>query len=377
MKVSGRKLIPVADAIATPFVFPAAWLLRKIRAVGVERLPSCKSALLRMGVFPLRDHYYEPQFDLRNLHRPLTEERPLPGIEWNVHEQLALLESLSFADELVDTPFEKPDTRRFYLDNASFGSGDAEFWYQLVRLKKPRRIFEIGSGNSSLVAMEAIRRNMEQDGTYACKHVCIEPYEMPWLEETTASVIRKRVEDIDVAFFSELVEDDVLFIDSSHVIRPEGDVLFEYLELLPTLSRGVIVHLHDIFSPRNYPREWLVDQVRFWNEQYLLEAFLTDNDSWSIIGSLNYLRHHHYDRLKRVAPFMTQAREPGSFYIQKRTGHSLLRASSGATAAASLDARPGTEAFSADRQGLQHHQAVHTPAWILAALSDVTYHSTR
>ncbi len=111
--------------------------------------------------------------------------------------------------------------------------------------------------------------------------------------------MRQKVKDVDVVFFSALEENDILFIDSSHMIRPEGDVLFEYLELLPTLKPGVLVHVHDIFTSRNYPREWLQDEVRMWNEQYLLEAFLTHNRNWKIIGALNYLRHNHYDNLKR------------------------------------------------------------------------------
>ena len=102
------------------------------------------------------------------------------------------------------------------------------------------------------------------------------------------------------------------------MIKPDGDVLFEYLELLPTLKPGVIVHVHDIFSPCNYPEPWLVDRVRLWNEQYLLEAFLTDNSTWRPIGALNDLHHNHYDALKSVAPFLTPEREPGSFYIQRR-----------------------------------------------------------
>jgi hypothetical protein len=101
------------------------------------------------------------------------------------------------------------------------------------------------------------------------------------------------------------------------MIRPQGDVLFEYLELLPTLKKGVIVHIHDIFSPSNYPQQWLEHEVKFWNEQYLVEAFLSHNKSWKVIGALNYLRHHHYDRLKEVAPFIEPEREPGSLYIQR------------------------------------------------------------
>jgi hypothetical protein len=311
-----RGLLPVIDLVLTPVVYPAAWLLRQIRAVGVDRMPLCRSALLKMGVFPIRSHYYEPQFDMSALAHGLDEPRPLPGIDWNVQEQIALLNSMSFADELADTPREKAEDLTFYLNNGSFGSGDAEFWYQLVRLKKPRRIFEVGSGNSTLAAIQAIRRNQAEDPGYACKHVCIEPYEAPWLERSGTSVVRSKVEELDISFFSELAENDVLFIDSSHMIRPEGDVLFEYLELLPTLQKGVIVHIHDIFSPRNYLADWLVEKVLFWNEQYLLEAFLTHNSSWAIIGALNYL---HHNRLEAAAPFLTREREPGSFYIQKRT----------------------------------------------------------
>jgi hypothetical protein len=228
-----------------------------------------------------------------------------------------MLDTFSFSHELSDIPQDKPDTLEFYLRNGAFESGDAEYWYQLIRSMRPRRTFEIGGGNSTLLAIRAIRRNHEQDPHYRCKHVCIEPYEKPWLEETGVSVVRQRVEELSLEFFSELGDHDILSIDSSHMIRPQGDVLFEYLELLPSLNKGVIVHMHDIFSPKNYPKEWLEDQVRFWNEQYMLEAFLSHNNNWKIIGAVNYLRHHHYEKLKSVAPFLTPDREPGSFYIQK------------------------------------------------------------
>ena len=91
----------------------------------------------------------------------------------------------------------------------------------------------------------------------------------------------------------------------------------EILEILPDLAPGVIVHFHDIFSPRDYPRQWIVDEVRLWNEQYMLEAFLTHNGSWSIIAALNYLHHSHRQELVAACPLLTSAREPGSFYIVK------------------------------------------------------------
>ena len=312
-----KKILPVVDIMLVPFAYPAAWLLKNIRRAGVHRLPLCKSALMNVGVFPIRNHYYEPQFDNRCPKLAFSEDRKLPGIDWNVSGQLEVLGRFTFAHELLDVPQEKPESTIFYLNNSTFESGDAEYWYQLIRTIKPKRIFEIGSGNSTLMAIRAIDRNHEDDPSYRCEHICVEPYEMPWLEKTSVSVVRQKVEDLAASFFSKLQENDILFIDSSHIIRPQGDVLFEYLELLPSLNKGVIVHVHDIFSPKNYLVQWLQDEVRFWNEQYLLEAFLTNNSNWRIIGAVNYLHHHHYEKLKSVAPLLSPKREPGSFYIQK------------------------------------------------------------
>jgi hypothetical protein len=295
----------------------AAWTLKIVRRAGVHRLPACRNVLLRVGVFPIRNHYYEPQFDYRNKRRPLSDVRTLPGIDWNLKEQLSLLENFVYADELADLSQDKPHNLGFYLGNDSFLSGDAEYWYQLIRTFKPVRIFEIGSGNSTLMAIRAIQKNRSDNPQYECKHVCIEPYEQPWLEETGVIVRRELIEEVDLSFFSELKENDVLFIDSSHIIRPQGDVLFEYLELLPRLNEGVIVHIHDIFSPRNYPTDWLEEKVLFWNEQYLLESFLSHNRDWKILCALNYLHHQHYEKIKAVAPFLTPDREPGSLYMQK------------------------------------------------------------
>ncbi|WP_407931293.1 class I SAM-dependent methyltransferase [Ignavibacterium album] len=317
MKRLIKKLLPVADTMLMPFVYPAAWLLKNIRRAGIHRLPLCKSALMNVGVFPIRNHYYEPQFDNRTPKLDFSLDRNLSGINWNISGQLELLERFIYSRELEDIPKENPEPLKFFLNNGAFEFGDAEYWYQLIRTIKPRRIFEVGSGYSTLMAINAIAQNQADDSNYKCEHICIEPYEMPWLEKSGVSVVRSKVEDIELSFFSKLYENDILFIDSSHIIRPQGDVLFEYLELLPSLRKGVIVHLHDIFSPKNYPKQWLQDEIRFWNEQYLLEAFLTYNNTWKVIGALNYLHHNHYEKLRRVAPFLTPEREPGSFYIQK------------------------------------------------------------
>lgn len=312
-----EKLVPALDLFLCPFVYCCALLLKLVRRLGVKRLPHSKGMLLRAGCFPVRDHYYEPSFRNEPIRELLQVERRLPGIDWNDVGQLELLASFSYNSELATLPRQKRGDFEFYLDNGAFGSGDAEYWYNVIRFKKPKRIIEVGSGFSTRMARRALNANKREDPDYACEHILIEPYEHDWLEELGVTVIREKVECCDMQMFKELGANDILFIDSSHMIRPRGDVLFEYLEILPMLNDGVIVHIHDIFSPRDYPAEWVVDEVRFWNEQYLVEAFLTLNKDWKIIGALNFLRRHHFEDLKAKCPFLTEDRDPGSFYIQR------------------------------------------------------------
>ena len=317
MKRALQRSMPAFDILLAPIAYCCALILRLVRRAGVERLPHSKAMLLRAGCFPVRAHYYEPAFRNESLRELLSTERDLPGIDWNSEGQLQLLKSFSYDSELVGLPRKDPGGYEFYVDNRAFESGDAEYWYNLIRFKKPKRIIEVGSGFSTRMARRALAMNEREDPQYACEHILIEPYEHEWLDELGCTVIREKVESSDMQMFKKLEADDILFIDSSHIIRPRGDVLFEYLEILPLLDVGVIVHVHDIFSPRDYPAEWIVDEVRFWNEQYLLEAFLTLNTDWKIIGALNFLRHGYYEELKSKCPFLTEDREPGSFYIQR------------------------------------------------------------
>ncbi|HET7268579.1 MAG TPA: class I SAM-dependent methyltransferase [Oleiagrimonas sp.] len=311
------KCIPLLDVLLALVVFPAALVMKLVRRMGVQRMPVCKKALLGAGVFPVLDHYYEPQFDFRDLKQDLSEKRALPGIDWNVSSQLDFLGHLAFAAELENVPAAKIDVLEFHHNNGAFEFGDADMWYQVIRSMKPRKIVEIGSGHSTLMATRAIKRNREDMSGYACDHVCIEPYEMPWLDQLDVSVVRSKVEDVDMSVFTGLGDGDLLFIDSSHIIRPQGDVLFEYLEILPRLGKGVVVHIHDIFTPRDYPEQWIKGEVRMWNEQYLLEAFLTHNASWEVLGSVNYLHGNHYDQFKKISPSSTPQRGGGSIYLRK------------------------------------------------------------
>lgn len=318
MKPLLKLVCAILDLCLAPFVLPAAFLMKAVRRLGVERLPVSRAALSAAGVFPVADHYYEPLINFSQLFQPLDQHRYLPGVDLNTAEQLMLLKQFRFSEEL--RPFAvsaQRDELTYRFGNGFFDSGDAEFLYNLVRLKKPRRVVEIGSGNSTLLVIEAIRRNQLDDALYRCEHICVEPYEMPWLERSGVQVLRERVEKVSRSVFEALEASDLLFIDSSHVIRPQGDVLCEFLEILPALKPGVIVHIHDIFTPRDYPKSWIVDRVRLWNEQYLLEALLSGNPGWKIIGAVNFLQHEHHEELTAACPFLTRDREPGSFYIER------------------------------------------------------------
>lgn len=173
------------------------------------------------------------------------------------------------------------------------------------------------------MARKAIEANKTNDVSYNCKHICIEPYEHNWLEELGIEIVRKKVEDLDTSYFSQLTENDILFIDSSHIIRPQGDVLYEYLELLPILNKGVIIHIHDIFMPKDYLDKWIKEDIRFWNEQYLLEAFLSHNKDFRIIGATNFLMHNYYEEFSEKCPVLLQQKkygidiEPASFWMIK------------------------------------------------------------
>jgi len=308
------------DMVFAMIAAPCARLLLKYRNTGSARLPQTTRTLKKIGLFPIRKHYYEPLFDDSSLTRPLSDDRALPGIDLNVSGQLSFLRKLNHSCELggMDLKKKSNDPTAFYINNGNFESGDAEFLYQFIRTVKPNKIVEIGSGHSTKIARLALLQNRAESGVQAT-HTCIEPYEMGWLEKLEeVSVIRKRVEDCSLDWSRQLAAGDLLFVDSSHMIRPQGDVLTEYLEIFPQLASGVYIHIHDIFTPKDYIHSWIAEEVRFWNEQYLLEALLSNTDRYEVVAALNYLKHHNYEDLKNVCPYLTPERDPGSFYIRVR-----------------------------------------------------------
>jgi len=296
------------------FSIPGIYIFTR---VGGKRLKFSRELLKKVGVYPIRDHYYYPFFKDSRLKKSLREPRNLPGIDFLVEKQLHLLEKFTFAKELEDMKLDekKYEIKEFYLNNGSFEMGDAEFLYQLIRFFKPKNVIEIGSGNSTKIANKALLRN-KYENKADFSHICIEPYEMPWLETLGVSVVRNTLENCEVGIFNKLDANDLLFIDSSHIIRPQGDVLKEYLEIIPLLKSGVMIHVHDIFTPRDYLDQWIREDVLFWNEQYLLECLLSNTQRYEILAALNFLKHSNYSKLKKVCPYLDKNCEPGSIYFR-------------------------------------------------------------
>jgi len=307
-------VLRIIDVLTSPLSWLAVVWLRPI-AKFIRYLPLNNKVFMKVGLLPVRDHYYQPLINPgRHLIKPLREDRPLPGIGWNISEQLDLLRSFHFNTELEQFSIDKKQELAYYYKNGSFESGDGEYLYNMIRWIQPAKFVEIGSGFSTLMAQNAITKNNN-----GCQHICIEPYEVEWIHQLGVEVIRKKLEETDLSVFRSLQKDDILFIDSSHIIRPQGDVLLEYLEILPQLQPGVIIHVHDIFTPKDYLDQFIFTNHYMWNEQYLLEALLTHSKSFKIIGAVNFLKHHYWEELAAKCPILAQQvyREPGSFWMVK------------------------------------------------------------
>lgn len=312
-----RPVLPVIDVLLVPIVSLAAVVLGAYRRAGSGNLPISTAMLKSLGVFPLLDHYYEPLFNDTHLRKSLRDKRQLPGLDLRLQDQLEVLSKLNYQDDfrkLVDQRQEDP-RGGFDINNDSFAAGDADFLYSFVRHFKPSRVIEIGCGYSTQVISAALAHTRTKEGR-EFEHICIEPFENDWLGGMKdIRLIRDRVEDCAMDW-SGVGHNDLLFIDSSHVIRPQGDVLYEYLEIMPQLQSGAMVHAHDIFTPFDYPDEWIRKELWFWNEQYLLESLLSNGSRYEVVAALNYLKHAEFESLSAVCPYLAQDSEPGSIYFR-------------------------------------------------------------
>ena len=265
-------------------------------------------------------HFYEPIPDTQSLPETLwSQPSELVGIDMNDSMQLDLLRKhfAKFRDEYDNLPAEPPPGQK-----RPFRGVDALVAYCMVRHFQPRWIIEVGSGFSSLVLGQAAAKNKNS------ALICIDPFPREFLRKRNIpglrSLIEKKVQDIDLEFFSQLESGDILFIDSSHTVKIGGDVNYLFLEVLPRLKPGVIVHVHDIFLPFEYRRDWVLDEFRFWTEQYLLQAFLTFNSEFEVLLANSYLNHYHRQDLE--SRFSGSHRWIGGSFWMRRKPIAGLRA---------------------------------------------------
>jgi Methyltransferase domain len=285
-------------------------------------MPLCLRSTVRQELFPIwerhgfhvtRVHFYQPIPDTRSLPEELwSQPSKLVGIDMNDSMQLDLLRNhfSKFRSEYESISAEPPPDQVW-----PFSGPDALVAYCMVRHFRSRRIIEVGSGSSSLVLGQAAAKN--NDSTL----ICIDPFPGELLRKGSIpalqSLIESRVQDVELEFFSQLEAGDILFIDSSHTIKVGGDVNYLFLEVLPRLKPGVIVHVHDIFFPFDYPRDWMVEKFRFWTEQYLLQAFLIFNSEFEVLIANSYLNHYHLSELKAAFPNLRRW-ESGSFWMRRK-----------------------------------------------------------
>jgi hypothetical protein len=234
-----------------------------------------------------RRDYYSALNDLPFLREnwDLWHERPMPaGIGWDLEAQLGRVRAIRrFFPELADVPLNAPEgPPAYHWQNDFWRGADAIVQYGLLRERQPRRIVEIGAGWSSLLMARALERN-RGEGAPAPIVDQVEPFPRRDLLSALPAGWRRHeviLQRADLALFDALGAGDVCFYDGSHVARAGSDVVFFFFEVLPRLRPGVLVHVHDVFWPDDYPDEWVFERGQTWNEQYVLQAFLMYNEAF-------------------------------------------------------------------------------------------------
>jgi len=338
-----RRLIPAAPetplGTAVSKVSQAPEALR-LEAVPTDELAAAFASRIRdlpgnqfnalfdaAGYHLLRKHFYVPVPDLADIN-PDAWNTPstLAGLDMNedaAHELMDVILPPFLAEFRARFPIRPTrDQQGFCLINGSYMAVDAHLLYGLVRHGKPRRIIEIGNGASTIIAVAAADLNRAEG--HSVEVISIDPYPTPAFASGypgLSELIVKKVQDVPNSLFECLERNDVLFIDSSHVLRLGNDVSHLYLNILPRLNDGVLVHIHDISLPMPYPKVYF-DLQLYWNEQYLLQAFLMFNSRFKVIWPGNYMMLKHPRKILAVFPEIADMRavypssEPTAFWMQ-------------------------------------------------------------
>lgn len=267
-------------------------------------------------------HYYSCIPDMKEVmaradvlfRRDLKE---CPGVDLREGEQLKLLEVMAGYYEEMPFSDQRTADARYFSGNGFFGVGDAIVLYSLFRHFRPKRVIEIGSGFSSAAMLDTSERFLGGSVHFTF----IEPYADRLLEllrpadRETQTIVSCLVQDVPLDVFQALERGDVLFIDSSHVLKIGSDVQHILFNILPTLKPGVLVHFHDIHWPFEYRRETVL-KGKTWNEAYAVRAFLQFNHSFEILYHGPFMAEFHGDLVRAKLPLA--ARDPGvSLWIRR------------------------------------------------------------
>ena len=265
----------------------------------------------QIKLFVPSGHYYSPVVDpesVQDLFLSAEADPLIGGVDLNVKGQLDLW--VAMLPFLRDVPFPEQQTEsyRYFHGNNWYGLGDAAIYFALIRLLKPRRIVEVGSGFSSAVALDTSDHFLNGE----IKFTFVDPHPerlhalLGTYEASKVNVLTRAVQNVSLDEFSCLDAGDLLFIDSTHVMKTGSDVNFELFHVLPRLKPGVVIHFHDTFWPFEYPREWALDDNRSWNELYALRAFLMHNSDYQILFFNHYFAKVHRDQVVADCPRLGQ-----------------------------------------------------------------------
>ena len=238
-------------------------------------------------------HFYSPVVDTNSARNNKTRIWPnsphILGIDFNNEKQRHILRDI-VPRYLPDYtyPASQPEVENhFYNDNTQFSGLDARMLFVMLQELRPKRMIEIGSGFSSLLTADVNCRFLNNTLDFTC----IEPYPRDFLKNSVPGInhlIESKVQDTPLDIFESLGENDILFIDSSHVSKTGSDVNHIYFEILPRLRDGVYIHIHDIFFPFDYPENWVLNEGRSWNEQYIVQALLMYSKKFEVIFGCAY-----------------------------------------------------------------------------------------
>jgi len=272
--------------------------------------------------FPL-GHFYSPLVSPDDLDPSrLWPDRPVVhGIEFNdaSHREVLTRDFPRFHPlyDYAEEGDEAAAAGTFFSSNSQFGWLDSRTLFVLMHAWRPQRIVEVGSGFSSLLIADVNRRWFDA----GIEVTCIEPYPRPFLQAGIPGITRlveAKVQEVPMEEFGRLQAGDILFIDSSHVAKTGSDVNYLYFDVLPRLARGVNIHVHDIFLPNEYPRHWVLDENRSWNEQYLLRALLMYSSAFEVVFGCSYAAYAFPELVRSALPSSYGSAYAGASFWMRR-----------------------------------------------------------